>query len=343
VFHSNIESTSPFSDDAGKRIVPRVALIFGFSALLVLMGVLALDSIRSLGELETSNSQVRRNYLNLERTLRQIRVSIYESGNLLREYTRTDSSPRTRDSNAAQLQEMRGHANAALESCLRQSPPNLQEPVRQLATELEGYWHAAHHTLSNGVHKKNQVRLHQATLDQRAAVLAITGEVSRINELELRQAELEISNLFARSRARLQNFSAVAIGIGLILAVASIGYVSRLENRAEEKCLEGLRYYDELRELSNRLVEAQEGGQRVISRELHAEITKTLGALLIHVQDLLDDPQAFGSSRAGLQKIRMLATEANHNLRSAAALLQPSLMVHPIGTPSSGVDLSKQR
>ena len=138
---SNIVSSAPFSATPWrKRIVPRAALISGFLALLALMVILAFDAIRSLRDLEASNLQVRQDYLTRERTLRKIRVSIYESGTLIREYTLSDSSPKTRESYLAQLHDMRNHTDAAMESCLRQAPPNLQVSVQKLANELEGYW-----------------------------------------------------------------------------------------------------------------------------------------------------------------------------------------------------------
>ena len=220
---SNIVSSAPFSATPWrKRIVPRAALISGFLALLALMVILAFDAIRSLRDLEASNLQVRQDYLTRERTLRKIRVSIYESGTVVREYTLSDSSPKTRESYLAQLHDMRGHADAAMESCLRQAPPNLQVSVQKLANELEGYWRAIDHILSQGLQKNNQVHLHREALAQRASVLALTSEVSSVNELELKVAEMDISNVFARSRSRLQNFSALAIRIGLILAAASV-------------------------------------------------------------------------------------------------------------------------
>src|SRR6516162_2347151 len=178
---SDIESTAPFAGpDRRKRIVPRVALISGFLALLVLMGILAFDAIGSLRDLEASNFQVRQDYLTRERTLRKIRVSIYESGTILREYTLSDSSHKTRNSYLAQLHDMRGHADAAMESCLRQAPPNLQVSVQKLARELEGYWRAIDHILSEGLQKNNQVHLHHEALAQRASVLALTSEVSSV-------------------------------------------------------------------------------------------------------------------------------------------------------------------
>jgi len=313
-----------FEGSQRKRIGPRVALVAGFSALLALMATLAFDAMGALRELEASNSRVRSEYLSRERTLQKIRVSIYESGNLLREYALTNGSQRTRDSYVEQLSDMRKHANAAMETCVRQSPPDFQDLVRKLAREMEHYWRAANHTLSENLRSENQAAGHRAALSQRAAVLSMTSELSRVNELELRQAELEISNLFAKSRGRLQNFAALAIGIGLVLAVACISYVFRLQNRARDNYLEGVRYHDELMELSRRLAAAEESGQRVISKALHDEITHILGALLIHAQDLLDDPQAIGTSRIGLQKIRVLAADANRKLRSAAAVLNTS-------------------
>ena len=324
---SNLVSSAPFSATPWrKRIVPRAALISGFLALLALMVILVFDAIRSLRDLEASNLQVRQDYLTRERTLRKIRVSIYESGTLVREYTLSDSSPKTRESYLAQLRDMRDHTDAAMESCLRQAPPNLQVSVQKLANELEGYWRAIDHILSEGLQKNNQVHLHREALAQRASVLALTSEVSSVNELELKVAEMDSSNVFARSRSRLQNFSALAIFIGLILAAASVLYVSRLEDRAEEKYVESLRFQSELQALSKRLVDAQEDERRAISRELHDQIAQTLTALLVDVQDLIDLPQGRDSSARALQKIKLLAEDCVNKVRNLTLLLRPSML-----------------
>jgi len=49
---------------------------------------------------------------------------------------------------------------------------------------------------------------------------------------------------------------------------------------ADEQYQESLRNQNELKELSARLVSAQEGERRAISRELHDEVGQSLGALL---------------------------------------------------------------
>jgi signal transduction histidine kinase len=324
----NITSTGTRSFFAyqSSQIGPRALMISGFSALLILMAVLAFDSIRALHDLEGSSARVRQAYVTREGTLRKIRVSLYESGNLLREYTLTDSSPDTRRSYVAQLHDLRDHANAAMETCLTESAPELQDPLQRLSRELASYWHAADQIMSEGVHKNNQIALHKAVVAQRSNILAMANEVSKVNELELHLANLEISKLFSRSRDRLENFTALAIGIGLLLAVCSILYVARLEKRARERYLESLNYEHELKELSKSLVDAQENERRSISRELHDEIAQTLGALLINVRDLIDSPQTSNSNSKGLQKIRLLAEECVYKVRNMALLLRPSML-----------------
>ena len=81
-----------------KRVGPLAAMILGFCALLILMTLLAFDSIHALRELEASSASVRQRYLVRERTLREIRFSLYESGNLLREFALVDPNAETRES-----------------------------------------------------------------------------------------------------------------------------------------------------------------------------------------------------------------------------------------------------
>ncbi len=65
-----------------------------------------------------------------------------------------------------------------------------------------------------------------------------------------------------------------------MLATLTVTYTLRLENMADEQYQESLRNQNELKELSARLVSAQEGERRAISRELHDEVGQSLGALL---------------------------------------------------------------
>jgi signal transduction histidine kinase len=300
-------------------------MAFGFLALLVVLVVLALNSIHALKQLEISGAVVRQNYLAHERTLRNIRGGLEESESLLGEYALTHPSTGTRGSYLEQLHDLRDHVNAAMESALRQASSQQQELLRRLSVELEKYWLTANHTMSAGELINHKVS-HQQAVAQRVAVIAITREVSGVNELELQMAEQEISDDFGRTRQRLQNATLFAVAISLLLATSTILYVSRLENRAENKYIESLRYQRQLKELSKRLVDVQELERRAISRELHDQIAQSLTALLMDVQELTDTSPTFDSSANRLKKIREVAEDCVKKVRNMALLLRPSML-----------------
>ena len=308
--------------DWSRRIGPRSALVTGFTVLLVIMAVLAVDSIRALREIEATSRQIRREDLLREGALRKIRAIIYESGNLLQEYTL--GQPRSDESYRARLDDMRAHVGDDLQSCLRGAPLTLQGHLEKLAAELNGYWIATQQIISDKTH--NQAVLHREALAQRTAVLAIATEVSNINELELHAAELDISNAYARSRQRLEGFSALAIGVGLLLAASTILYVSRLEHHAQEKYHESIRHGRELKDLSRRLVDAQEQERHAISRDLHDHVGQSLAALLMDVQSLLDSSAISRPDRKTLDKIKSLGEECAREVRNMALLLRPSML-----------------
>jgi signal transduction histidine kinase len=219
---------------------------------------------------------------------------------------------------------MREHVNVAVGSCVRDAPANLQGHLQKLAMELDSYWIAAQQAITDESH--NRAHLHREALTQRTAVLAIAKEVSTINELELQAAGLDISEAYARSRFRLQNFSALAIGVGLLLALSTILYVSHLERHAEEKYHESVRHGRELKDLSRRLVDAQEQERQAISRDLHDHVGQSLAALLMDVQSLVDSHTISGPDRGTIEKIKALAEECAKEVRNIALLLRPSML-----------------
>src|SRR6266436_6381157 len=103
-------------------------------------------------------------------------------------------------------------------------------------------------------------------------------------------------------------------------------YVGRLENRVEKKYEESLIVQRELKELSKRLVDAEERERRAISRELHDEVGQSLSALLLDVENLAERSLDEGVFRQGLQKIKILAENCVNEVRNMALLLRPSML-----------------
>lgn len=301
-------------------------MIFGFGALLFLMAVLSFDSIRLLRDLETSSARVRQDFLNRERTLEDVRSSLYESGNILRDYALVDPDPAARETFRNQLHSMRNRSNASLNSCMHSLSEDQRSPFQSLSDELNNYWSMADRVLNSDNRDQRLSRLHSTALAQHATVLAITRDVSALNELELRDAERKIADVFVQFGQRLRTGTIIAFALGLLLAASTVIYVSYLEQRAEEKYQESLQSHRELKELSKRLVDAQEQERRAISRELHDQVGQSLSALLMDVQSLAETPKNGGAFQNGLQKIKLLAENCVNEVRNMALLLRPSML-----------------
>ena len=106
----------------------RAALFVGFGTLLILMAIISIDSLHTLESFETHNTQIRQDFLYREHTLEQVRTSVYESGDIMSDYTVIDSDPRTQERLRTEFQSIHNETTASLKACI-QSLPSRQKGV----------------------------------------------------------------------------------------------------------------------------------------------------------------------------------------------------------------------
>ena len=319
-----------FQTRSQRRLGSRAALVAGFGALLVLMVIICVDALHTLAAFETNDAQIRQDFIFRERTLEQIRAGLYESGTTMRDYLLLSGSEReAQEALLTQLQSIRNETTAALKACIQSLPADKREPFQHLAVELENYWSKTEHTFAPGAMGKAEIGssvLRADILSQHAEILKITKEVSAVNDSELKEAERRIAEVSSRFRRRLLIVTTIALAIGLILATATVIYAGRLEKSLEEKYRESLQAQRQLKDLSKRLVDAEERERRAISRELHDEVGQSLSAMLLEVESLTEMSNEKEGFRKGLQNIRMLAENSVNEVRNMALLLRPSML-----------------
>ena len=312
-----------------RRVGSRAALFAGFGALLILMAIICSDSLHTLGEFQTANTQIRQDFLYRERTLEQVRAGLYESGNIVRDYILIESDADAQAMLRTEFQTIHNETTATLNACIQSLPTVKREPFQHLAVELENYWSTIGPIFALSAKEKKELGnsvLRGDVLSQHAKILAITKEVRAVNNDELNEAERKTTEVFAQFRRRLLMVATIAFSSGLILAAGSIMYVGRLENSLEKKYKESLQAQRELKELSKRLVDTEERERRAISRELHDEVGQSLSALLLDVENLTEMSIDDGVFRKGLQKIKTLAENCVNEVRNMALLLRPSML-----------------
>jgi signal transduction histidine kinase len=311
------------------RLGSRVVLFAGFGSFLILMAIISIDSLYSTETLETHNTQIRQVLLYRERTLEQVRANVYESGDIMADYIASESDLSTREKLRTEFQSIHNETSASLKASIQSLPTDKRGAFQNLAEELERYWStvdpifAFHATEKRGL--SNSALLSDVA-SRYAEVLAITKEVSSVNSDELKEADRRIAETFVQFRRRLLMFATIAFSFGLILATATIVYAGRLEKGIQEKYEDSLRAQQELKELSKRLVEAEERERRTISRELHDEVGQSLNALLLDVEHLTEMSSEGGVFRQGLEKIKMLAETCVNEVRNMSLLLRPSML-----------------
>jgi signal transduction histidine kinase len=282
----------------------RATLLVGFGVLLILLAAICADSLHTLGVFEVSDTRIRQEFLYRERTLEQIRSNLSESGNAMSEYLLIEADPDALQKLQAQTEIIHQQTAASLSACIQSLRPEKRSPFVDLATKLDQYWSTIESIFAIDSKEKPNLRnsLQTDLLSQHSEILAITKEISAVNEDELKEADQDVAQVFAQFRRRLLIAAVFAVGFGLIFAITTILYAARIEKHAQEKYEESLQAQRELKGLSRRLVEASEAERRAISRELHDEVGQSLSALLMDVERLKDVSGEEGALRRDLEK-----------------------------------------
>ena len=304
-------------------------LLAGFGGLLGLMAVGGFDAIQVLHQIQTRNVQIRRIFLSRNRALEQIRSALYLSGTFVRDYL-LDPEPSGADVQRKNLGRLHNEIETALDVYASSLSPEEENPVPALRTQLATYWNVLEpilHWSQQERRERGYAFLREELVPRRATVLDIADKIAAVNEQELNGGDERLEETFRRFRRRLFLMLAATLSIGLVLAGLVASRLLRLEKQAALRYEQVMRAQIELKELSARLVRAQEEERRTISRELHDEVGQSLSALLMELGNLAAvAPQNLEPLQRHLASIRKLAESSVNVARNMALLLRPSML-----------------
>jgi len=306
----------------------QVALLASFGGMLGLMLFAGVDSLRSLRQVQSRNVQIRQTFLLRNRALEEIRSALYQSGTFTRDYLLERDAARA-ETYRASLQTVRGEMDAALASYSRSLDSREEAPFQALQSRIADYWKLldpVFHWNAEEKTTRTDAFMHQELFPRRATTLEIADRIAEVNEQELNNSDAELQEVFDRFRSRLGLMLGITLGIGLLLALATTRRILRLAKDADLRYRQVAQAQKELKELSARLVEAQEQERRAISRELHDEVGQSLSALLMELGNLNASAPGDGEFRRHLESIRKLAESNMQVVRNMALLLRPSML-----------------
>jgi len=308
----------------------RLVLLVGFGGLLLLMGFAGVDSLQTLRQIQKSNDDIREDFLSRTRVLEQIRSDLYLSGTYVRDYLLEPESQKA-ESHRLSLVQARNEMDSALQKY--KALLNQQElgPFQSLTQELAVYWRVLEPVLLwNATQRRDYGYpfLRDEVFPRRTAMLHIADQIASINESQLTSGKQKVAQTFADFRQRLVITIGLTISVGLLLATFSMSKILRLEAESAARYQEIATARAELKQLSARLVEAQENERRSISRELHDEIGQALTGILVELANL--SRQIRNKEVDGLDtkvdEIKETVEDSVGVVRNMALLLRPSML-----------------
>jgi signal transduction histidine kinase len=312
------------------KFTTRAALLAGFGGLLILMAFAGFDAVSILRQIQNRNERIRNDFVDRNRTLEQIRSDLYLSGTYIRDYL-LEPDAKIAEAHRASLEKTHRQMDAALENYEKFLPSQEAAAFFGLKQELRDYWRVLDPALRWNPEQRREHGypfVRDEVFPRRMNMLAIADQIASLNEQQLNAGNQQVGSLFAQFRLRLGITLAITLGLGLVLAAFSMFRILRLEHEGGLRYTEIARAREELKELSARLVEAQENERRAISRELHDEVGQALSALLVELGNLsaalLDGPAQ--ELRGHLDVIKKLAEDSVQVVRNMALLLRPSML-----------------
>jgi signal transduction histidine kinase len=308
----------------------RLVLIAGFGGLLILSAFAGIDGLRALQQIQTSNDRIRDEFLLRTQVLERIRGDLYLSGTDVRDYLLEPQAGKA-DGHRYTLLETRKDMDAALQQYLQFLSPGETQPFRVLTEQLAAYWSVLEPTFewTAGVRRRGGYAfLRDEVFPRRTSMLAIADQIGRLNEAQLNSGKVAVQGAFRQFQSRLMITIGLTIALGFVLAIFSTRKILKLESTSAQHYTEISHARVELKQLSARLLEAQEEERRLISRELHDEVGQELTGVLLEMANLSNlirgkDEPALSMK---VDEIKRLLEESIGVVRNMALLLRPSML-----------------
>jgi signal transduction histidine kinase len=209
-------------------------------------------------------------------------------------------------------------------------PESNSPGLARLQEEVGAYWDSLDPIFEWTAEEKARrswVFLARKVLPRREAVVSLVKEIATMNTLNLERERQRIANSQQVLHAFLRRIMAAAVSFGIFVALLTIYRVFVLERKHDLQHKQIEETQNNLRRLSQRLVQAQELERAALSRELHDEVGQMMTALGMELRNLDNLRYSEGDAfDRRMTDARKLNADAMRAIRDLAMGLRPSML-----------------
>jgi len=309
------------------RTWPVAAAALG--GLLLLIYTSVATTSRKAEDIYTQLDELNTHHRNVEAKLRRLRSDLHLSGIYIRDYlldTDRQHAPEYRQ----KLVELRQSHAVTVQELRALSPPEAGPQIDNLKARLDEYWDAFEPLFDWTVIEKimHSTRfLRHEVLPRREAVLAITKDIEMLNNTNLAAQRAEVTRRQTAFADDLNRQMWRTLLLGLAVAAIAVVRLRTLERRSDEQRIRAEAAEQEMRQLSQQLVAAQEEERKKLTRELHDHVGQMLTALRMEIGRA--DRARNGANTAlgqALAEARRLLDTTLRSVRDLVMGLRPSML-----------------
>jgi len=307
----------------------RWLLLGTFGAMLTLMAIAGISSLRSLRKLHEVSHQVTQRYSARSQALETVLVCFHGYDQQIEQFLLIDTITGNLPERA-KIATRGSEVHGAVHAYPRDSATEEQSLLTQIDQAVQAEEVAFDDTQDWRAEERRQrarTFIEEQMIPTRTQVLALVSAVSHLNDQHLATENQAVAREFGDLQTRLSRMVILTLAAGLVLSLAAGYYILRLEENNRKRYLALQQSRRELEGLSKRLVEAQEAERRSISRELHDEVGQTLGAVLVDLGQLSSFlPPDDTLVKDQIARIKTAAETAVRSVRDMALLLRPPML-----------------
>lgn len=311
------------------RVTIRRALLAGFVSIFTLWLVWAYQLNGRLAEMQRRAEQVHTRFAQSEEVLLTIAGKLLLGSVYLRDAF-LDTRPDAVRISRSEVEKARSEIDRALTQHVRHVESEVErDHWTRLQAELAQYWSATLPVLtpSLGVNRdRARAIMSEQVIPRRRTIIQISEQLRALNRDAYRRREAALALLDEELRRRIWMMSAVALVLGVAVAIGATRYAGALESHIRAQHRRDVERQRELEGLSSQLLRAQEDERRMIARELHDEIGQALTAIKIELSVAERSIAAAEHVSEPLAEARAITDRALQAVRDVSQLLHPPML-----------------